>query len=116
MDDEDDAAAGVGSLDDEDDAVAVDEDDDGGGEGGCILLCLRYCKLSAAAASTSEDGALDNSSRGISYPRRLSILSSEGIRDAANPSWLDELLSGICLLPCRCCGWLPDDETSASLG
>ena len=104
-------------MEDDDDADEDDDDDGGGGgEDGCILLFLIYCKLSAAAASTSDDGALDNSSRRISYSMRLSILSCEGVRDAANPSRLDEPLSASCLLPCCGCGWLPDDETLSSLG
>jgi hypothetical protein len=120
--DDDDDAAGVVALDAVDDDVDADDDDDddggGGGEDGCILPFLIYCKLSAAAASTSDDGALDNSSRRISYSMRLSILSCEGVRDAANPSRLDKLLLTVGLLPCCGCGcdWLPDDETLSSLG
>ena len=104
MDEED------GSVDEED--GSVDEED--GGEGGCNLLSLRCCKLCAAAASTSEDGALDNSSCEISYPELLIILSCEGIRDAANPSSVP--LSEICLLPSWLLLLLLIDGETCSLG
>ena len=74
-------------------AVSVDEDDgDGYGGGGGLgnngwtFSCLRCCKLSVAAASISEDGALDKSSRLMSYPLLPITLPCEGVLDIANPS------------------------------
>ena len=93
--DDDGDVDGDGSVtvvaDDLDLAVKVDEDDgdDGDDDGcadACASRCLRCCKLSAAAASTSKDGALDKSSLLISYPGVPGILSCEGVPDITNPS------------------------------
>ena len=81
--------------------VAVDDDDDGGdgdgdgdGDGGsnfCCPGCPSCCKLSEDAASISGDGALDKSSRLISYPGLPITLPCEGVLDIDNPSLLDVL-------------------------
>ena len=95
----DDLDGSVSVVDDDFDldlAVKVDDDDDGDdddGGGACTSRCLRCCKLSAAAASTSKDGALDKSSPLMSYPGLPWILSCEGVLDITNPSWLGVLIS-----------------------
>ena len=96
----DDLDGSVSVVDDDFDldlAVKVDDDDgddDGGGVCACACAscCLRCCKLSAAAASTSKDGALDKISPLVSYPGLPGLpglpilLSCEGIPGVANPS------------------------------